>query len=93
MLLLEHETNSLLKAALEIAGNQGSLLVAHSVESALDFAKHYKPTHALIGEAQANQQGKFLPALLLEFSPYTEVVIVSDDLESKPRAAAAAAAG
>jgi ActR/RegA family two-component response regulator len=87
VLLLERETNGLRDLALDVAGEEASLLIAHSVEAALDFAKHYKPSHALIAESQTDHRGKFVPALLLEFSPETEVMIVSGSDENQQSAA------
>lgn len=88
VLLLERETNGLRNMALDVAGEEASVLIAHNVEAALDFAKHYKPTHALIAESYAEHQGKFVPALLLEFSPETEVVVVSESDEIRHSVAA-----
>ena len=87
VLLLERETNGLRNMALEVAGEDASVLIAHNVEAALDFAKNYKPSHALIAESQTDHQGEFVPALLLEFSPETEVMIVSDSEEIRQAAA------
>jgi hypothetical protein len=79
VLLLEPEMSTARQAALDIAGDEGALLIAHSVEAALNFAKRYKPTHALVCESRSQHEGKFLPALILEFSPKTEVVILPED--------------
>ena len=87
VLLLERETNGLRNMALDVAGQEASVLIAHNVEAALDFAKHYRPSHAVVAESQTDHQGKFVPALLLEFSPETEVMIVSDSDEKQLAAA------
>lgn len=88
MLLLDPEMATARQAALDIAGDEGALLIAHSVEAALNFAKHYKPAHALISESRSHHEGKFLPALILEFSPQTEVLILSEDCAGLKGAAA-----
>jgi len=77
VLLLERDASDVRQAALEIAGEEGALLIARTVESAFEFAQQYKPTHALMPESQTFHEGKFLPALLLEFSPDTEVLVLA----------------
>jgi ActR/RegA family two-component response regulator len=90
VLLLDPEMATARQAALDIAGDEGALLIAHSVEAALNFAKRYKPTYALVSESRSHHEGKFLPALILEFSPETEVVILSEDSGALKSAAASA---
>jgi hypothetical protein len=87
VLLLDCEANSVPQAVLEIAGEHGALLIARTVESALEFAQQYKPTHAVMPESQAFHEGKFLPALLLEFSPDTEVTVLAEDFGTLTSAA------
>ena len=78
VLLIDQAASHLRRTALDIAGDDGAVLIAHTVESALNFAKNHKPSHALVLESQTQHEGKFLPALLLEFSPHTEVMIVGE---------------
>jgi hypothetical protein len=87
VLLLEREESDVRQAALEIVGEEGALLIARSVESALEFAQQYKPTHAVMPESRAFHEGKFLPALLLEFSPDTEVMVLAEDFGTLASAA------
>lgn len=87
VLLLEREATDVRQEALDIAGEEGALLIARTVESALEFAHHYKPTHAVMPESQTFHEGKFLPALLLEFSPDTEVTVLAEDFGTLASAA------
>src|SRR5579862_5699189 len=52
VLALENEINGVCKMALTIAGPEGSVLIARTVESALEFARLYKPTHAVVSQTQ-----------------------------------------
>jgi hypothetical protein len=79
VLAVESQVNGICKAALSIAGENGSVLIARTVESALEFARVYKPTHAVISQTQTMHNDQFLPALLLEFSPVTEIVILGGE--------------
>lgn len=79
VLAVENQVNGICKTALSIAGENGSVLIARTVESALEFARVYKPTHAVISQTQTMHNEKFLPSLLLEFSPETEIVILGDE--------------
>ena len=92
VLALEAEANGVCKTALSIAGPNGSVLIARTVESALEFAKLYKPTHAVVAQDQTLQDEKFFPLLLLEFSPETEIVILGNEA-SKAVIARSASAG
>ncbi len=91
VLVVDRAADHLRRTALDIAGDDGAVLIAHTVESALSFAKNYKPSHALVIESQTQHEGKFLPALLLDFSPDTEVMIVGDSEHGIEAAAATSA--
>ena len=50
VLLLEGEENGFREEALRIAGSEGAVLIARSMESLFEFAKLHKPSHALIAK-------------------------------------------
>jgi hypothetical protein len=54
-------------------------LVANKAESALEFAEQHQPAHIVIPQSQANVNGKFVPEVLLEFSPQAEIVLFCDN--------------
>ena len=78
VLLLDRSDQPLPRAAFELAGDDGALLIARTIEAAVELAQQYKPTHALIPRSLSQHVGKFVPDLLREFSPAIEVRILED---------------
>ena len=83
VLLLDQERETARRSATQLAGDDAYVLMARTPAAALEFARQYKPSHVVIDQRYSYFDGKFLPELLLEFSPDTEVVLVS---EESPRA-------
>lgn len=79
VLLIHHDSDRVRKTALDLAGEDGYVLIARSATAAVELAKRYKPSHAVVAESSASLDGKALPTLLAEFSPDTEIVLVSEE--------------
>jgi len=84
VLLLDQERQTARHSATRLAGEDAYVLMARTPAAALEFARQYQPSHVVIDQSYTDFDGKFLPELLLEFSPDTEVVLISD--ESAPAA-------
>lgn len=78
VLLLDPERDTARNSATQLAGQDACVLMARTPAAAIEFARQYKPSHVVIDESYSFIDGKFLPEVLLEFSPETEVVLVSD---------------
>jgi ActR/RegA family two-component response regulator len=78
VLLLDHDSPDARRTAMELAGEEGYVLIARSPSAAVEFAKQYRPTHAIVAESYSHIDGKFLPELIIEFSPETEVILISE---------------
>lgn len=79
VLLLDSDSKVIRHSAMELAGEDGCLLIARSAAAAVEFAKQYKPAYLLLPRTHAAAEEKSLQDLLLEFSPETEIVVVSDE--------------
>jgi len=79
VLLLDQDRETARHSVTELAGEDAYVLMAHTPAAALEFARQYKPSHVVIDQSYIYFDGKFLPELLLEFSPDTEVVMVSHE--------------
>lgn len=78
-MLIDYDCEETRRTAIDLVGVEGHLLVANKAESAFEFAKQHQPAHIVVRQSQAKGDGKFLPEVLLEFSPQAEIVLVCDD--------------
>ena len=76
VLLLDSDSTAIRHSAMELAGSDGYLLIARTPAAAVEFAKQYKPAYFVL--AREGVEEKSLQDLLLEFSPETEMVVLSD---------------
>ncbi|HWC19614.1 MAG TPA: hypothetical protein VG498_21555 [Terriglobales bacterium] len=81
VLLLDQEGNAVRRSATELAGQDGYVLVAHTPGAALEFVRQYHPSHVVMDQGYVHFEAKFLPDLLLEYSPETEIVLISNEGE------------
>jgi DNA-binding NarL/FixJ family response regulator len=79
VLLLDSDSTAIRHSAMELAGADGCLLIARTPAAAVDFAKQYKPAHVVLPKEHAAMEETALQNLLLEFSPETEIVVLSDE--------------
>jgi hypothetical protein len=80
VLLIDYDCEEARRTAIDLVGSEGHLLVANKAESAFEFAKQHQPAHIVIPQSRTNVDGRFLPEVLLEFSPQAEIVLVCDDV-------------
>ncbi len=78
VLLLESDSIALQDSAIKLAGSDAYLLVARTPAAAIEFARQYKPSYLIVSKSQAAMEGSELQNLLVEFSPDTELVPISD---------------
>ena len=78
VLLLDSDSTAIRHSAMELAGSDGCLLIARTPAAAIDFAKQYKPAYVVLPKERAAVEETSLQNLLLEFSPETEIVVLSD---------------
>ena len=76
VLLLDSGSTAIRHSAMELAGGDGSLLIARAPAAAVEFAKQYKPAYAVLPKTLTAAEQKSLQDLLLEFSPETEIVLL-----------------
>lgn len=79
VLLLDHDSSAIRHSAMKLAGNGGCLLIARTPAAAVEFAKQYKPAYVVLPKTPAAAEEKSVQDLLLEFSPETEIVVLSDE--------------
>ena len=85
VLLLDQQRATARQSATQLAGEDAYVLMARTPAAALEFARQYQPSHVVIDQSYSYFDGKFLPELILEFSPDTEVVLVSDESDQAAR--------
>lgn len=78
VLLLDSDSSAIRHSAMELAGTDGCLLIARTAAAAVEFAKQYKPAYLVLPKTRAAAEENSLQDLLLEFSPETEIVVLSD---------------
>jgi ActR/RegA family two-component response regulator len=79
VLLLDADSATIRQSATNLAGSDGYVLIARSPAAAVEFAKQYKPAYAVVAKSQTAMDGTALQDLLLEFSPETEIVLISSE--------------
>jgi ActR/RegA family two-component response regulator len=79
VLLLDSDSSAIRHSAMELAGTDGCLLIARTAAAAVEFAKQYKPAYLVLPSTRVAAEGSSLRDLLLEFSPETEIVVLSDE--------------
>ena len=78
VLLLDGDSTAIRHSAMELAGSDGYLLIARTPAAAVEFAKQYKPAYFVLPRTREGGEETSLRDLLLEFSPETEIVVLSD---------------
>lgn len=79
VLLLDSDSSAIRHSAMELAGTDGCLLLARTAAAAVEFAKQYKPAYLVLPKTREAAEENSLQDLLLEFSPETEIVVLSDE--------------
>lgn len=79
VLLLDGDCDAARRSAIDLAGEEGYVLIARTPASALEFARQYKPSHAVVTRTHADFNGKSLQELLSEYSPETQIVQISSE--------------
>src|SRR5690349_7471020 len=63
----------------------GKVLVAHTPEGLIDFARKHKPTIVLFGPSMLTYEGAYLPDVVKAVNPEAQVIILGEsDGETSP---------
>jgi len=54
----------------------GKILVAHTPEGLIDFARKHKPTIVLFGPSMLTYEGAYLPDLVKTVNPEVQVIVL-----------------